>query len=233
MPDAPSRRAAGRTLSVSSGAGPPGWSAAILSTAPISGAPWRTPGWNCRIFRSRPRGDRRSGSPGARLSPPHSYSSWRCICASFRSSGETRRCWRVLADVTSIMPNGAFYGGAKVPPSTEATIWARRLLADRGGCPVGPPSVYFPKDMPLWNPYQAYGAPLAANMQSQPFSPLYLLFALHPGPRALQFLHLVPLSDRGPVRVPLLAAFSASSSRAGRRDCLHAVGLLYPLFQHA
>ena len=39
------------------------------------------------------------------------------------------------------------------------------------------------KQLPLWNPYQAYGAPLAANMQSQPFNPLFVLFALDPGPR--------------------------------------------------
>jgi hypothetical protein len=35
------------------------------------------------------------------------------------------------------------------------------------------------RTIPLWNPYQAYGAPLAANMQSQPFYPLTILLSLH------------------------------------------------------
>jgi hypothetical protein len=37
---------------------------------------------------------------------------------------------------------------------------------------------------PLWNPYQGYGRPLAANMSSQPFSPLTLPFILHLTPRS-------------------------------------------------
>lgn len=36
---------------------------------------------------------------------------------------------------------------------------------------------------PLWNPYNGYGAPLLANMQSQPFNPLVLLACMAPGPR--------------------------------------------------
>src|SRR5208282_4441923 len=42
----------------------------------------------------------------------------------------------------------------------------------------------------LWNPYVSYGTPLAANMQSQPFNPLFVLFALHPGPRTYNFFIL-------------------------------------------
>ena len=38
------------------------------------------------------------------------------------------------------------------------------------------------KTIPLWNPYQAYGTPLAANMQSQPFYPLTILLSLHVTP---------------------------------------------------
>jgi hypothetical protein len=38
------------------------------------------------------------------------------------------------------------------------------------------------KTIPLWNPYQAYGAPFAANMQSQPFYPLTMLLSLHVTP---------------------------------------------------
>ena len=35
---------------------------------------------------------------------------------------------------------------------------------------------------PLWNPYQAAGSPLAANMQSAVFDPLLLAVNLHPTP---------------------------------------------------
>jgi hypothetical protein len=34
--------------------------------------------------------------------------------------------------------------------------------------------------LPLWNPYQGAGMPLAANMQSAPFDPLLIPFHLHP-----------------------------------------------------
>ncbi len=35
---------------------------------------------------------------------------------------------------------------------------------------------------PLWNPYNGFGAPLLANMQSQPFNPLVLIACLNPSP---------------------------------------------------
>jgi hypothetical protein len=35
---------------------------------------------------------------------------------------------------------------------------------------------------PLWNPYEAFGAPLAGAMQEQPFYPLAALVSLHPTP---------------------------------------------------
>ncbi len=54
------RRACGSKNAISlNSAGPPGWSAAILSTAPICGERWRMPVWSCRIWRSRYRGDKR------------------------------------------------------------------------------------------------------------------------------------------------------------------------------
>lgn len=40
---------------------------------------------------------------------------------------------------------------------------------------------------PLWDPYQAYGGPLAANMQSQPFYPLSMALFLHLTPRTYNF----------------------------------------------
>jgi hypothetical protein len=38
-------------------------------------------------------------------------------------------------------------------------------------------------EIPLWNPYQGAGAPLAANMQSAPFDPLFALVDLDPSTR--------------------------------------------------
>jgi hypothetical protein len=46
---------------------------------------------------------------------------------------------------------------------------------------------YSQGDLPLWNPYQALGAPLAANMQSAAFDPLLLPVNLHPTPRTWDF----------------------------------------------
>lgn len=41
---------------------------------------------------------------------------------------------------------------------------------------------YAQGELPLWNPYQGAGTPLAANMQSAAFDPLLLLVNLHPTP---------------------------------------------------
>jgi len=92
--------------------------------------------------------------------------------------------------VSSILPNGAFYGGKQGPamargndkvapawlPEPEAVLIRHQYLVE--------------KHLPLWNPYQSYGAPLAANMQSQSFYPIFLLFAMDPGPRTYNFFVL-------------------------------------------
>ena len=41
---------------------------------------------------------------------------------------------------------------------------------------------YADGEIPLWNPYQGAGAPLAANMISEVFDPLLLVVNLHPTP---------------------------------------------------
>ena len=46
----------------------------------------------------------------------------------------------------------------------------------------GHPPAYADGELPLWNPYQGAGAPLAANMQSAVFDPLLLAVNLHPTP---------------------------------------------------
>ncbi len=47
--------------------------------------------------------------------------------------------------------------------------------------------------LPLWNPYQGYGVPLLANMQSQPFYPLTLVFAIQPKPWSYSWFALLRL----------------------------------------
>ena len=118
--------------------------------------------------------------------------------------------------VTSIMPDGAFYGGSQGPSLYRGNDMGASSWMTEAGAPLVRHQYLAERNPPLWNPYQAYGTPLAANMQSQPFSPLYLLFALHPGPRTFNFFILVPLFDRGVVRVSVSAPFSALCARRSR-----------------
>lgn len=53
------------------------------------------------------------------------------------------------------------------------------------------------KTPPLWNPYSAYGAPLAANMQSQPYSPFAWLRFVWPSPRGYSFFVMLRLFVAG------------------------------------
>lgn len=53
------------------------------------------------------------------------------------------------------------------------------------------------RTIPLWNPYQAYGTPFAANMQSQPFYPLTILLSLHLTPRTYNLYLLTRLFIAG------------------------------------
>ena len=117
--------------------------------------------------------------------------------------------------VSSVMPDGAFYGGSQGPATARgndkvAPLQAHQFLhydislpaIARGNDKVAPAWLPEPdaalirdqylheKHLPLWNPYLSYGAPLAADMQSQAFYPLYLLFALDPGPRTCNFFIL-------------------------------------------
>jgi hypothetical protein len=99
--------------------------------------------------------------------------------------------------VPSVMPDGALYGGSQGPAiyrgnDMGASAWVLEAFA-----PLVRHQYFAEKTPPLWNPYQAYGAPLAANMQSQPFSPLYILFALNPGPRTYNLFILCRLLVAG------------------------------------
>ncbi len=49
------------------------------------------------------------------------------------------------------------------------------------------------RSIPLWNPYQGFGQPYAADMQSQPFYPLAILFSLHITPKTYNLFLLCRL----------------------------------------
>jgi hypothetical protein len=93
-------------------------------------------------------------------------------------------------DAPSIMPSGAWAG----PPSG---LRFSRTLDNGGGGFLGEPDLPLLRYQyvhehaaPLWNPYQGYGAPLAANQQSQPFYPLTLALLVHISPRTYNWFLL-------------------------------------------
>jgi hypothetical protein len=89
--------------------------------------------------------------------------------------------------IPSIMPNGAWHGGSQGPTFSRGNDMGASGWLQEPDAALVHHEYFREKHLPLWNPYQSYGAPLAANMQSQPFSPLFLLFALDPGPRTFNF----------------------------------------------
>lgn len=99
--------------------------------------------------------------------------------------------------VTSVMPNGALYGGSQGPAIYRGNDMGASAWVMEADAPLVRYEYLGEKTVPLWNPYQAYGAPLAADMQSQPFNPLYMLFALDPGPRTYNLFILCRLLIAG------------------------------------
>jgi len=93
--------------------------------------------------------------------------------------------------IPSIMPNGAWYGDSHGPAFSRGNdMGASGWLLEADAASIH--HQYFrERHLPLWNPYQSYGAPLAADMQSQPFSPLFALYSLNPGPRTYNFFILL------------------------------------------
>ena len=91
------------------------------------------------------------------------------------------------ADVPSVMPNGA-YG-----PPTQINRVTRTPDAGAPGWQSEPwfkiiQHQYFSEhNLPLWNPYAAYGTPFAAAMLAQPFFPLTAALSLHPTPWTYNF----------------------------------------------
>jgi len=122
---------------------------------------------------------------------------------------------------TSITPNGAFYGRSDGPAfqranDMDAAAWLPEPLAA-----LVHEQYRREKRLPLWNPYQSYGAPLAANMQSQPFYPLFVLFSLHPGPRTFNYFVLCRLFLIGLLTYLYLRMFvSFAASLGGGIACM-------------
>ena len=82
-------------------------------------------------------------------------------------------------DVSSILPGGAF-GDSPGPavlkaPDAGAAGWATEPFIG-----IEHRELETAPQWPLWNPYEAFGTPLAANMQSQPFYPLTIVLSLAP-----------------------------------------------------
>jgi hypothetical protein len=100
-------------------------------------------------------------------------------------------------DASSILPGGAFHQEdyphvvlRTIDPGAPAwTIepWLK-IVSDQ---------YWHDHEVPLWNPYAAYGKPLAASQQAQPFYPLTLLLSLHVSPRAFDFFIVARLFIAG------------------------------------
>jgi Bacterial membrane protein YfhO len=84
-------------------------------------------------------------------------------------------------DVPSVLPKGA-------PGNAPSPNFLKVPDAGAAGWQTEP---YFAVEhdelvrrhvLPSWNPYSGFGAPLAANLQSQPYYPLSFLYALAPSP---------------------------------------------------
>lgn len=114
---------------------------------------------------------------------------WPCI-------GGGKTLLASAGDAPSILRSGAYAGkpsDSQFPRYTDpgAAAWQNEpWLAFIG-------AQYRAGKLPLWNPYQAYGSPLAANMQSQPFYPLTALLSLWLTPRTYNFFLLSRLFIAG------------------------------------
>lgn len=85
---------------------------------------------------------------------------------------ESARLW------PSIMPTGAW------AEKTEPITWGKTADGAAAAWFFEPSLAvtahdYWTGTLPLWNPYQGYGQPFAADMQAQPFFPLTILIASH------------------------------------------------------
>ena len=100
------------------------------------------------------------------------------------------RTLMLSSDGASIFLSGAF--GAKTPPMR----FGRTPDPGAPGWTIEPwfkaiaTQYWQDHTVPLWNPYAAYGKPLAAAQQPQPFYPLTLLLSLHLSPKTFDFFYI-------------------------------------------
>jgi hypothetical protein len=83
----------------------------------------------------------------------------------------------------SILATGSWAGVPSAHKFAKTLDPAAGSLFAEANLPLLRYQYFHEKVAPLWDPYQAYGRPLAANQQSQPFYPLTLALLLHITPR--------------------------------------------------
>jgi hypothetical protein len=97
----------------------------------------------------------------------------------------------------SVLPTGAWAGApSTLKFSTNLDTGAGGFFAEPN-LPLLRYLYFHEKVAPLWDPYQGYGRPLAANQQSQPFYPLTLALLLHISPRTYNWFLLSRLFIAG------------------------------------
>ncbi len=100
-------------------------------------------------------------------------------------------------DQPSVLPQGAWAGKALAMPfpkmlDSGAAAWVPEPLLE-----LIRTDYLRERTLPLWNPYQGFGAPLAADMQSQPFYPLTVALSFWLTPRTYNWYILLRLFIAG------------------------------------
>ena len=90
----------------------------------------------------------------------------------------------------SIMPTGAWAGPAVALKFGKTLDTGAGAFFAEPNLPLLRYQYFHERVAPLWDPYQAYGHPLAANQQSQPFYPLTLALLLHITPKTYNWFLL-------------------------------------------
>jgi hypothetical protein len=106
--------------------------------------------------------------------------------------------------VASILPSGAYQPQAPDLPFAQSPTLPARSNDPGAAAWFAEPSYKLLHDeilghrcVPLWNPYNGFGVPLLANMQSQPLFPLTALAWLFPGPWSVSMYLLARLFVAG------------------------------------
>jgi hypothetical protein len=101
-------------------------------------------------------------------------------------------------DAPSIMPSGAYRPGLQRPPHIARTVDAGAPAWQNEAWLKNITVQYWKEhQLPLWDPYAAYGTPFAAAMIAQPFYPLTFLLSLHSSVRAYDFFIIARLFVAG------------------------------------